>query len=135
MLILLITFADAFPTKNQTSKIQDYSNDTESTMVSIYSASFFENTPRQDGPCCDSGCFVNCSQPSTGGSWFLDNEARKLLNSSRWHFTPTRFAMKARRPHRSMRHGVLLTIMVGGQPGHYSLVLNLAHAFIAIRSK
>ena len=43
--------------------------------------------------------------------------------------------MKARRPHRSMRHGVLSTIMIRGQPGHYSLVLNLAHAFIAIRSK
>ena len=38
VLILLITFASAFPAKNQTSKIPYYSNGTESTLKSNYTA-------------------------------------------------------------------------------------------------
>ena len=136
MLILFITFANAFPTKNQTSKIQDYSNSTESTLGSNYSAPFFEGSQYAGGSCCDSGCFVNCSAYSMSGAWFLDEEARTVTKFFQTAFHPTIYAMKVRRPHFSITHGVVMpTIVIGGHRGHYSLVLNLAHAVIAIRSK
>ena len=140
VLILLITLVNAFPAKNQTSKIQDYSNGTDFTLGSNYSAPFMQGLIDQGGGCCDPGCFVNCSMANPGGLDVFHNRGLKVTNSFQTTMHMTTYAMKARHPHNSIRHGVKLmpTMMIifsVDLVGHYSLGLNLAHTVIAIRSK
>ena len=141
MLVFLISLVNAFAAKNQTSKIEDYSNSTDFTLRSNYSAPFIgTGLIDQGGMCCDPGCFVNCSMADAGGLDVIYNRGLKITKSFQITMHLTKSAMKARHPHNSTRHCVKLMpttmiILSSDLMGHYSLGLNLAHAVIAIRSK
>ncbi|KAK0510969.1 hypothetical protein JMJ35_006521 [Cladonia borealis] len=101
LLIFLVTFANAFPAKNETSKAQSY---TGSALVSNYTAPFYGvDNQWPGGMCCDSGCFVNCSG-AAGGLMFFMEEARKITKSFQTTVILTKYAMKAHHPHCSMKN-------------------------------
>ena len=67
LLFLLITFANAFSTKNGTSKTQNHSNTTEPPLQSNYTAPPLGiDLYGVSEDCCDPGCFVNCSYSDPG---------------------------------------------------------------------
>ena len=75
VLMLFITFANGFLAKNQISKIQDYSNGTESTLGSNYGTPFYGAANQwPSGECCASNYTqIPSTCPSSSASYSADS--------------------------------------------------------------